>query len=393
MAERDVLMIAYDFPPAIGIGAGLRSDFFYRYLPEFGWRPQVIALDGGQAPVDRVCRLASLTPWHSPYELTPYGWAYALRRYLKFRAGPVDLVYVSCPPFPQALVAAGYAQRRGVPLVVDFRDAWSLDPYQEGSRLKRALYRYLFPSMERRLLQSTDLLILNTPSALKAYQEQYPQQAKRMAWLPNGYDEGAFVGKNGPEARDHMLLLYAGRFGIGGRSPDNLLQGLAWARQRGCDIRLQILGEQRVSLNDYIGRADLGGAVELLDQVDYPDAVARMCGADVLVLVQAPTRAAVQAIAGKTYDYLRAARPILAIAPPGDNIQLLQRHACRLEHADDDPGAIASTLMRLYADWQQAGLGGGEHPREEFACFERRHLASELAQHFDRLVGGAEPTT
>ena len=44
----DVLFIAYDFPPTTGIGAALRSASFARYLPEFGWRPTVVALDSGQ---------------------------------------------------------------------------------------------------------------------------------------------------------------------------------------------------------------------------------------------------------------------------------------------------------------------------------------------------------
>jgi glycosyltransferase involved in cell wall biosynthesis len=390
MPERSVLMIAYDFPPGRGIGGGLRSGFFARYLPESGWRTRVIALDQGQGAQPGVTRMASPTPWQWPYEVTPYGWANALGRYLRRWSEPIDLVYVSCPPFPQALAAASFARDRGLPLVVDFRDAWSLDPYQEGSRLKRALYRHLFPALERKLLLQTDLLILNTPSALQAYKELYPQHAERMQWLPNGFDGQAFAGAHGPTRRDYLQLLYAGRFGIGARSPDNLLQGLLLARVNGCDVRLQVLGDQSEAMRSRIEQARMGDMVELIDQVDYAEAAKRMCAADVLVLIQAPARARVQAVAGKTYDYLRAGRPVLAVAPPGDNIDLLKNHACRLEHPGDDPAAIADAIERLYRAWQQGQLESAAEPVSELAQFDRRHLAQRLAGHFDRLVQARE---
>lgn len=390
MPERQVLMIAYDFPPGRGIGSGLRSGYFARYLPQFGWQTKVIALDTGQAAVNGVDRLASPTPWHEPYEITPYGWALALRGRLKSMAESPDLVYVSCPPFPQALAAGDFARARGIPLVVDFRDAWSLDPYQEGSRLKRVLYRYVFPLMEKRLLQSADLLLLNTPSALAAYRERYPQHAMRMAWLPNGYDEMAFSNAMPRPQQQHLQLLYAGRFGIGARSPGNLLKGMVLVRERGCNLRLQVLGEQRDDIREHI-RGYPGDVVQLLPEEGYAKAVSRMCSADVLVLIQAPTRARVQAVAGKTYDYLRAGRPVLAVAPPGDNINLLQEHCIRVERADDNPRSIADALECLYRDWEKGELPRVADLNPKLERFERRNLAQELAGYFDRLADDRKP--
>ena len=381
-----VLFIAYDFPPGIGIGGGLRSANFVRYLPEFSWQPTVLALDGGQDKLSDVLRISSPTPWHSPYEMTPYGWTYALHSYLRNCRDDFNLIYVSCPPYPQALAAATFASRRQLPLVVDFRDAWSLDPYQEGSRFKRVLYRYLFPSMEKHLIKKTDLLILNTPSALQAYQTLYPLQAEKMAWLPNGYDERAFPRAIPQPNREDFILLHAGRFGVGARSPANLLTGIRLARQAGCNARLVILGNQSEVIRAQILSADLGNTVELRGQVDYSQAVAEMCTAGVLVLIQAPSQVKVQAVAGKTFDYLRAGRPILAIGPEGDNIDLLSQHAHRYEHPADEPEAIAGAITCLYREWER-----GEHQESRIATeftdqYERRALTARLAAHFDRLA-------
>jgi len=387
----EVLFVAYDFPPSAGVGAGLRSANFARYLPEFGWHPRVVALDGGQAAVDRVVRLPSLTPWHQPYEMTPYGWAWALGRHLRGLSDhQYDLVYVSCPPYPQALSAMRYAVSQGLPLVVDFRDAWALDPYQEGSRLKRLLYRYLFPSLEKRLVSQTALLILNTPSALAAYQAHYPAHADRMLYLPNGYDEAAFgdTGSGSSDDREVLTLLYAGRFGIGARSPSNLIAGLRIAQSKGCRVRLDILGDQSAAIRAQIAAEGAGDLVRLLGEVDYAQAVRKIMAADTLVLIQAPVTSRVQAVAGKTFDYIRSGRPILVVAPPGDNLDLVRTCAGHYEHAEDNPEAIAAGIVSLYEAWGSGRLGTSQPPNPEFtARFERRALSATLADQFDRLTG------
>ena len=387
----EVLLIAYDFPPSAGVGAGLRSANFARHLPEFGWQPTVVALDQGQVASDKVVRLPSMTPWHRPYEMTPYGWAFGLGRHLRGRAGHrYDLVYVSCPPYPQALSAMSYAASHSLPLVVDFRDAWALDPYQEGSRLKRVLYRYLFPSLERRLLANTDLLILNTPSALAAYQAHYPAVADRMLYLPNGYDEAAFRDVDADRIGDSdvLTLLYAGRFGIGARSPSNLIAGLRIAQSRGCRVRLDILGNQGAAIRAEITAEGMGDLVRLLGEVDYTQAVRNMASADVLVLIQAPSSSTVQAVAGKTFDYIRSGRPILVVAPAGDNLDLIRAHAGRYEHAEDTPEAIAAGIVSLYKAWNCGKLDGSQSPDPGFTSrFERRALTAALAGQFDRLTG------
>ena len=390
---RDVLFIAYDYPPGRGIGSGLRSAYFARYLPAFGWRPAVVALDSGQQSHPDVVRLPSSTPWQRPYEMTPYGWAFALRRWLKRVPGRCpDLVYVSCPPFPQALTAAAYAQAHAVPLVVDFRDAWSLDPYQEGSRLKRALYRHVFPHLEHRLLSNTGLLLLNTPSALAAYRTAYPEHAQRMAYLPNGYDEKAFVDCRGVDRRDDgvMRLLYAGRFGIGGRSPQRLLDALALARSRGSSLALEIVGRQPPAVATAIAAAQAAGLVRVIDEVDYARASQMMCAADGLVLIQASSAGSIQAVAGKTYDYLRSGRPVFVVAPEGDNLALIRRHASAFESSGDSADAMADALERLYRRWLGGEFARTGEPDPAFVeRYERQALTRELAGHFDRLAGNA----
>jgi len=384
--EKQLLFVAYDFPPGVGIGGAIRSANFARYLPESGWRPQVVSLDWGQARKQGVVRLKSWTPWHRPYELVPYGWAWALRRYLRKTREAYDLVYVSCPPFPHAMVVAKYAQKRRIPLVVDFRDAWSLDPYQEGSRLKRWLYRHVFPGMEERLISSVDHLILNTPSALRAYRDRYPAMAQRMSCLPNGFDSSAYPMALPVMDEPEMRLVYAGRFGIGARSPSNLLAGMRLAVEEGCRISMEIIGNQPSGIAQAVSGYDLDGVVTLVDQIPYEQAVSKMCNAGVLVLVQATSDASHQAVAGKTYDYLRTGRPVLYIGPPGDNRDLVDRYVGRSVCPADNPQSIAAALQTLYDEWQAGELAKPRLHPEVPLLFDRKLLTAQLADRLDSLL-------
>ncbi len=151
------LFIAYDFPPCRAMGGALRSAKFVKYLPEFGWEALVVSLkDNTRHTLEHnpnIIRLASATPYTKPYHLTPYGWAYTLYRQIKKRlkVKPVQLIYVSCPPFPQALAAWLLKKATHLPLVVDFRDPWTLNPLSEKNRLSQFISQSIFPPIEKRV--------------------------------------------------------------------------------------------------------------------------------------------------------------------------------------------------------------------------------------------------
>ena len=134
---RKVLFIAYDFPPCPSIGGSLRSEKFVKYLPDFGWKATVLSLSQYHHAIKEkypdVNRIFSLTPWNRPFKIAPYGWIPTLCKYGRgiMRENRYDLIYVSCPPFPQTMAALRLKRLAGAPLVVDFRDAWTLAPYME----------------------------------------------------------------------------------------------------------------------------------------------------------------------------------------------------------------------------------------------------------------------
>jgi hypothetical protein len=160
------------------------------------------------------------------------------------------------------------------------------------------------------------------------------------------------------------------------------------ARRAGHAVRLEIVGDQPASVVQQIRAIGDDQGVSLRQQVEHRQMVAEICAAGALVLIQAPADAPVQAVAGKTYDYLRAGRPILFVGPEGDNAELIRCHAARYEHPEDDPAAIAAAIARLHRDWQAGRLSERRVSAAFMTTYGRRQQTAQLANHFTRLVQG-----
>ena len=299
------------------------------------------------------------------------------------------MIYVSCPPFPQILTSVFFKKRLGKPLVLDFRDAWSLDPYQEGSRFKKFVYKFIFPKIEKWAFSYSDGVILNTPSTLKAYQSHYPEYASKMFLITNGYDEKAFLGLSHlhEQKKGGMSILYCGRFGVGGRKVESLLDGLALTRNE-LNIKLSIYGNQPENIAGLIREKGLDDCVDCNEQIPHFEALQKMYQHDVLLMYQEESSSEVQPIAGKTFEYIRVGKPVLSIAPPGDNQALIRRYVKIHEIVEDaTPENIAKGLQSLYLKWSRGKLNHLNIPDESFSKnYERRELTRKLCALFDSYI-------
>ncbi|HEV2689240.1 MAG TPA: glycosyltransferase family 4 protein [Bryobacteraceae bacterium] len=397
---KKTLFLTYDYPPCSAPGAGMRSQKLARYLPEFGWDVMVMCREEGifegaeKQAVAEVIRIRTPIPPRVSYQIGAWMWA---RRILS-RAGAViresglDLIYASCPPFPHGLTAVRLAREAGIPGVVDFRDAWSLDPHLSGGALKqaakRALCRWVYPGMERRLIESADAIIMNTPSMHREYVGILEGFEHRVHVVPNGFDEADFCRCGEVSRRELPLLLYCGRLtGIGGRSPEILLRAMRAVIDSGRRVELDIVGDDSAMLRRSIQRWGLEGSVRARAAVPHREAIRAMREADVLVVYQAPSRNGVTPVAGKTYEYLRSGRPILAIVPAGDNADLVRRYAgvhavVSSADSDDVAAAILDLLDREVCTTNLA-------PNAEFVeKYTRRRIAEQVAGIFDAVVDG-----
>lgn len=387
-----VLVLAYDFPPCRAPGAAVRTAKFVRYLPELGWETVVVCRDDGTEPEeasDDVFRIPAPAPDRVSYQLAAWSWALRVRGLLRrlLWERPFDLVYMTGPPFAPVWVAAELRRAAGIPFVVDFRDSWSFDPFEAGAFpkriLKRALRTVVYPTLERRVFSAADAVVTNTPSMERAMTA--PPFRVTSTLIPNGYDEEDFAGDvTAHRPRGEIELLYCGRFnGIAARSAEPVLRALRTVADSGRRIRLRVVGDASRELRGQVARAGVEELVEMAALVPYPDAIRQIREADALLLVQAQGHGPVTPIAGKTFEYLRSGRPLLAVVPEGDNADLVRDHGGEYRIASPgNPDDIARALGSL-ADVLPSST---RPPSAAFRRFERRALTIQLAKLFDSLV-------
>lgn len=406
-ARKRVLMLCYHFPPVRSSGT-TRSVEFARRLAEFGWEPLVLTVSrardrwvgtGAEVPADVeivrsfewdltgvvefcngvtswIARLLGRELERNFYRLLTFpdpqiAWFSTLAGARLARR--CDCIYVSCSPFSSAISACWVKHLSGRPLVVDFRDAWSLNPHHRFGRWERALTRLA----ESYVLRCADRLVVNTEGARRLYRKAYPADASRVVAIPNGYDEIILPRTTG-SAR--FTIMHVGSF-YGSRQPRELMEALC--RIDDPAIEFVQVGESCEVLDEYEDRLH----IRQVGSVPRDAALDMMRSASLLYLKQGFEGGAKDyiAVGAKTYEYLATGLPILADCPPGDNADLIERfcshpYVVTTNSADDLFEAVMS------AKEARASL----EPRvcEEFVrTFDRRALTARLAAVFDDLAG------
>ena len=402
-------MICYYFPPIVTSGVA-RSFEFARLLPQFGWQPLVLTVkhskdpwvepnlgeDPQGIPVERTAewnlagladslhacclRIARLLGkklsrnFFREYFCFPdsqIAWFSTIRaRRLALKC---DLIYASCSPFSSAISAAIVKRLTARPLVVDFRDAWSLNPHARRSPLHRAMIRRL----ERFVLRACDVLIVNTEGAARLYGDVYPHHREKIVAIPNGYDALTPVARK--STHGDFQIMHVGSF-YGSRNPDALLECLAEIKRD--DIVFVQVGGSFDSYERFKNQV----RIRLLPPVSRKRALELMREASLLYLKQG-WEAGVSdyiAVGAKTYEYLATGLPILAEVPPGDNAELVKKYASAAYSVTSDSRAdLRRAVESAYA--ARARHAVAIHP--EFArTLSRRELTAKLAAVFDRLA-------
>ena len=373
-ALRRVLMIAYHFPPLAGSSGIQRTLRFVQHLPSLGWQPLVLTAHPrayertaqdlmAEVPQGTVVRRAfaldtarhlSIKGRYLGALARPDRWATwrfdAVRQGLQLVREFRPEVIWSTFPVPTAHAIGATLQRKtGLPWVADFRDPMAQEGYPADPVLWAA-----FDRLERQTLQQACLSVFTTPGAAQEYRRRYPGKAASIRVLENGFDEESFL--SAERAQPHtpplnpgrLTLLHSGIVYPEERDPAPLMQALGELRRAGrlgpgdfClrfraaahDALVQRLAQQH-------GVADM---VETLPPVGYAEALHEMRCADALLVMQ--SAGCNEQIPAKTYEYLRAGRPVLCLADPaGDTAGVLRDAGLTSLARLDDAADIARTL-------------------------------------------------
>lgn len=387
-----ILYISYFYPP-LGGPAALRNLKTVKYLSEYGAEIHLLTVaDIEYAYYDeslnelraeaQITRTASLDPMallkramkgkeaksqaiykHSPEGLKLFirrlypidekiGWLpYLLkagRQILK--ATEMDLIFVSCGPFSSALGAYKLANEFGLPLVVDYRDYWTLlsDYDLMGSHLKMAYST----AWEKRILKRANLIVTASKGIADELADKFASDLPQRSFvLYNGHDEADFTAL--PEAQpssNEFSLCYFGNI-YARRSLKNLYQAILELErelQTPRNLRIRLYGNFNREVYEEIEHSGIKELVSILPQLSHQDALLQMKQSDALILV-INSSSPKGTLTSKVFEYLRIGRPILAMVPlHGEAAKLLQEcgqnHICPMESVS----GIKACLAKLF---------------------------------------------
>ncbi|MFW6106874.1 MAG: glycosyltransferase [bacterium] len=436
--EKHVLFVAYEFPPTGGAGIQ-RTAKFVKYLPQFGWFPSVLTVSNPSVPVfdesllqdvpeiTRVVRAPTWEPGYGAKKLVGAGsengnankfvgylkrtlrdvanlilqpdpqilWAprsvQAGRRLL--RELPHQAIYATGPPFSSFVIGYRLSRAFGLPLILDYRDEWSISNRHRENRTRGAVSGWYQQRLEKRILRHASAVLATTRASahhLGSIARTAGSRA-RVTHVYNGFDPTDFTRVNLGEARaavDLFRVCYVGTlWNLTSVKPLVEAVRLLCTQAPSIADRLELVfagrrTEEQERLLDCLD----GSPVRVVRRpyVEHEEAIRLLRSSSLLCLLLSDTAEASRVVPGKVFEYMAARRPILAIAPEGEVWDLLKDCPSATCVRPTDVSAIAACLKTGLER-----LGGRSQSTEatfDISRFARPAQAGELASVLDGVT-------
>jgi len=307
---------------------------------------------------------------------------FAIRRIGKIhRSHAIDLIIASMPPFTTGRIAFRAWRRWSIPYMLDFRDAWTHNPYLP--RLS-AIHGKIQNDLEQQTINSSSGNIFVNPALGSYYQRKYPfLQGKRIRIIRNGYDREDFSHLQLQETSTSESLFKIGIMGTiysRGNAPYTLLRAVSILKrndhQLSQKLRIVFMGKWTRSFYSWVQGLDIRSQVEFIPYQPHQKALELARDMNALALAlhsQVPGSDLVTP--GRIYEYLYLKKPILAMcALPSDLADLIQNNNAGEVVDYQDTGKIVEILSA----WLMNGVTAYSYDHIE--SYDRRVQTVELLE-------------
>ena len=436
---RHLLLITYYFPPS-GVPGVQRPLKFAKYLRAFGWQPTVLTVrpeaaaypDVDPAMLDevpsdmRVLRTGAWDPytWYARLQgktkkdtvgvgfvgeaeqtwqqrlgrwlranvFLPdarVGWVPAARRAARqhLKTHRINAILTTGPPHSTHLIGRALAKQFGLPWVADFRDPWTgIDFY--AALPMSSVARHLDARMGRRVLNEADAVLTVGQSMQNRLQRLAPNA--QMLVLENGYDPVDFPAP--PPLTGPFAVTYIGNMNAA-RNPESLWQALTRLDISPREVQVHLTGNIDPVVLRAVDDAGVAAHVTQDGYVAHAEAVRRMQGSGVQLLVINRVEGNEGILTGKLFEYLASGRPVLGIGPvAGDAARILRETGAGQMFDYEDVDGIATFLREHVAAWQASTPREGATP-EAHQPWSRRAQTERLAALLDQLARDQQRTS
>jgi glycosyltransferase involved in cell wall biosynthesis len=271
-----------------------------------------------------------------------------------------------------------------VKLVIDYRDAWSLNPYYQGlDRFHRSILK-ADRVLERFLLRHTDLLVVSHQTMKENYLRQFRFLREGVEVVYNGFDPEDIVIKE-ESLFPKFTILHLGDFYARqkARDPSLFLSALQnfISREGIPPERLEVLfiGETDEEIAKTISTLGLSSYVSCRERVPHPVAMRYLNQSHLLLLIESG-----DVMTTKVFEYLATGKPILALIKEGEIKELIEKYSKNSYIlTNPDIKQIITAIMDCYQKYEN-------HPSEPnelfMSLFNRKEQTKQLAMSLNKLM-------
>lgn len=291
-----------------------------------------------------------------------------------------QVIFASGPPFTVLLVGYWLSVLYRIPLIVEFRDRWSDDPYYPPPKWRRRFDKFAEGVIVRRAIA---ISTVSEPWAT-TYRRRY---GKPVAVVYNGYDEELEGLSSSPGYLDKGILriVYTGGIYPGRRDPSPLFAAI---RELGDDrhkIRVEFFATDPNLVHPLAARHGVGECIIVHPALDHDRIIDEQRRADILLLMQWDDPKEQGNVPGKFFEYLGALRPILVLGlEDGVPASFVRNLDAGVFCADAD--AIAQILRTWLEVKQNTGVIPSV-PEVSRRGFSRAQQYAKLSKLIENVVG------
>jgi hypothetical protein len=250
-------------------------------------------------------------------------------------------------------------------------------------------------ALERMIFERATFVVCVTHHHTEILRQAYPGvPPEKFVTIPNGFDGGEWDGVEAALDADSpnlakFTITYTGQL-YQARNPLPLFRALRALIDAGDidreRVRVELIGwcdlAEGRRVTDIAEDCGIGDCINMRGPLARPEALRELTQSNLLLLL---AEGLTVQIPGKTYEYLKAGRPILALTSKGALADLLRRTGGSSVVDPRDIAGIAAVVRERYRQWKE-GLPQAGPDQLLVSQFDRRILAGRFADLFTRSV-------
>ncbi len=341
--------------------------------------------------VDDKGQISFIKRWLSAFLFVPdirIGWIQPAKQAAReeLRKKKYDCILVSSPPYSLAILAQQLTEDKQAPVVLDMRDAWTVNPYKIHPTI---FHRQIDKKIEKSTLSSLRYGI-TISEELRNYLRKTIVNFEEKEWrtIPNGYDEEDFLGiqSNVNEKNTEIFhLAFSGTFYSHINVPHDLFAALALLNKqlKTSNIRWQFhhIGKTNIDLEKLAQTYGIKKQVILHGYLPHRHALATLAKMNAFCII-ADTRNRKSRYTGgsKLYEYLRLRKPILALlSEDSEAAETIQHADAGVVVESNEHEKIARTLKNWMENPPNFSFIGIER-------FSRENQAQAFIEFFEQII-------